>query len=54
MKDPKVQIGRIGLKDMRDNFKLQNIHVSWGQVAETCICDICTARRAHVGKTGTS
>ena len=41
--------GRLGLKDMWDNFKLQNIHVSRGQLAETCICDICTARTAHVG-----
>ena len=46
--------GRPGLKDMWDNFKLQNIHVSRGQLAETCVCDICTARRAHVGQPGTS
>ena len=46
--------GRPGLKDMWDNFKLQNIHVARGQLTETCICDICTARRAHVGQLGTS
>ena len=39
---------------MWDNFKLQNIHVSRGQLAEICISDICTARRAHVGQPGTS
>ena len=46
--------GRPGLTDMWGNFKLQNIYVSRGQKAETFICDIYTARRAHVGQLGTS
>ena len=46
--------GRPGLKDMWDNFKLQEIYVPRGQLAETCVCDICIARRAHVGQPGTS
>ena len=35
-----------------DAFQLQNISVPRGQLAETCVCDICKARRYRVGQPG--
>lgn len=37
-----------------DTFKLQKIHVPRGQLAHTCACDMCKARKACVGQPGTS
>ena len=35
-----------------DSFKLQNINIPRGQLARTCKCDICLARRSRVGVDG--
>ena len=36
-----------------DQFRLQEIHIPRGQEAETCVCDICSARRTKgIGRKG--
>ena len=41
---------RPGIKETWDSFQLQSIFIPRGQLAETCRCDICLARRSFSKK----